>query len=577
MFDAYNAQSKNIGELLSDSQPCKLTIPTFQRGYSWEKKHVNAFWGDICQFQKDSVKQGGPTKYFLGPIVIMPGSSPKDEISVLDGQQRLATSTILLSVLRDLARTLTIKGAEAFAEDIQNHFINKEDIGSTSLDLGELDKSYFFETIQSDPPIARKPTLRSHRHIQAARDLLMEEVKKQIAPMNPTEALAELKKLKRTLRTDLIMACIPVKSERDAFLIFETLNDRGLRLSTPDLLLNFLMRVAAKDADRAGIRGLWNDMLTAMGRRDITRFLRHMWVSRYGDLKSQDLFSALKQHIEDGSISSLIFARDCEAECTRYVELWEASKEHFEKAAPFIRALIRELGYDSSLPLLLSAYSFFTPADLEKIARWLLVFVARYSIVMRLDSSGLETVFFKLARDIRAMMTDPKTGKPDPKNAKATLAHIKAELKKNAPTDKQLEVTVPGLILEQEEAAYIVSRIAARMQSGTKEVGINESNLEHVFPKKPSAEWTDPAKLEPFLWHIGNLTMLGERLNASTGVANLGYPKKRAHYQKASELVMAQQLAKDHSSWDEAAIKDRAKKLQPFITEIWNFDNPSRV
>jgi len=461
VFDAYNAQSKNIGELLSDSQPCKLIVPMFQRGYSWEKKHVTAFWNDIHQFQRDSVLQGGPQKYFLGPIVIMPGNLTKDPISILDGQQRLATSTILLSVLRDLARTLTTKGAEAFAEDIQNHFINKEDIGETSLDLGELDKLYFFETIQSDPPIVRKPTLRSHRNIKTARDLLLEEVKKQIAPLNPAEALAELKKLKRTLRTDLIMACIPVKSERDAFLIFETLNDRGLRLSTPDLLLNFLMRVAASDSDRISVRELWNDMMTAMGRRDITRFLRHMWVCKYGDLKSQDLFSALKDHIDKGNISSLVFAQDCGTECSRYVELLDAKEEHFAKGAHHIRTLIRELGYESALPSLMSAYALFTQADLEKIVRWLLVFVTRYSIVMKLDSSGLETVFFKLARDIRSMMTDPKTGKTEPKNAKATLAYAKTELKKNAPTDPQIKVTVPVLILGQEEAVYVVSRIAA--------------------------------------------------------------------------------------------------------------------
>jgi uncharacterized protein with ParB-like and HNH nuclease domain len=133
VFDAYNAQSKNIGELLSDSQPCKLIVPMFQRGFSWEKKHVTAFWNDICQFQRDSALQGGPQKYFLGPIVIMPGSLTKDPISILDGQQRLATSTILLSVLRDLGRTLTTKGAEAFAEDIQNHFINKEDLVGPAL------------------------------------------------------------------------------------------------------------------------------------------------------------------------------------------------------------------------------------------------------------------------------------------------------------------------------------------------------------------------------------------------------------------------------------------------------------
>ena len=46
-------------------------------------------------------------------------------------------------------------------------------------------------------------------------------------------------------------------------------------------------------------------MLEQMGRRDINRFLRHMWVSKYGDLKSQDLFTALKARIENDNIGSM--------------------------------------------------------------------------------------------------------------------------------------------------------------------------------------------------------------------------------------------------------------------------------
>jgi uncharacterized protein with ParB-like and HNH nuclease domain len=54
MFDAFNAQPKNIGELLSDTLPAKIVVPRFQRGYSWEKKHVEAFWNDITAFQRES-------------------------------------------------------------------------------------------------------------------------------------------------------------------------------------------------------------------------------------------------------------------------------------------------------------------------------------------------------------------------------------------------------------------------------------------------------------------------------------------------------------------------------------------
>jgi hypothetical protein len=70
--------------------------------------------------------------------------------------------------------------------------------------------------------------------------------------------------------------------------------------------------------------------------------------------------------------------------------------------------------------------------------------------------------------------------------------------------------------------------------------------------------------------------MLGERLSASSDIANLGYPKKREHYQKASELEMARQLAKDYAVWDGTTIKGRAKKPEPYVAEIWKFDNPSR-
>src|SRR5208282_433228 len=99
--------------------------PEFQRGYSWEKKHVEAFWTDITTFQRESEVKGGPDKYFLGPIVIL--SDSKDIIKLLDGQQRLATATILFGVLRDLARGLVIQDATDFARDTQAQLIVKED------------------------------------------------------------------------------------------------------------------------------------------------------------------------------------------------------------------------------------------------------------------------------------------------------------------------------------------------------------------------------------------------------------------------------------------------------------------
>jgi hypothetical protein len=565
MFETFNAQSKNIGELLSANERAKIVVPKFQRGYSWEKKHIEALWNDLIAFQLDQRQKNGPHKYFLGPIVVLPEST--ETIAILDGQQRLATATILFSVMRDLARSLSIQAGADFARDVQRELIEKEGAGY-SLEMGEMDKLYFAETVQADPPAQKKPALRSHRNIQKARQFLLDAVRSRTAGLDPAKALTLLKELRQTLRSDLVMACIPVTSERDAFRIFETLNDRGLRLSVPDLLLNYLMRVAKSDDERKQIRDFWNEMLDRMGRRDINRFLRHMWVSKYGDLKSQDLFTALKEHIEQNSIEALDFTRGCSEECESYVQLLDLSAENLEGSRLFVQSLLHELNFQPALPPLLSSYLCLPKTDFEKVAKWLLVFVVRYSVIANLDSSGLETVFFELARNIRQMT---KKGEA----SKNCLTHIKEVLTKNAPSDDQVKAAVPDLVLSSDEARYVLSRLARHMQSKTKEVTIDEANLEHVFPKNPSSEWPNSEALEPYLWHLGNMTMLGERLNKDA--ANRGFAFKKKQYEKNSELEMPKQIAKHYSRWDESTIRDRATKLAPLVAEVWNFGNPSRV
>ncbi len=574
MYETFNSQSKNIGELLGGNERARVIVPKFQRGYSWLKKHIEAFWSDITIFQAESAAKDGPDKYFLGPIVILPES--KEVIQLLDGQQRMATATILFSVIRDLARNLKIQAASDFARDVQREMIEKGD--AFALQLGEMDHLYFAETIQQDPPAVKSAKLRSHRNIKSAKTLLTDFVNKQIAGLDPAKALGWLKELFQTVRSDLVMASIPVASERDAFRIFETLNDRGLRLSVPDLLLNYLMRVAHNDDERKQIRDFWNEMLEQMGRRDINRFLRHMWVSKYGDLKAQDLFSALKAHIENNSIESVDFTRTCSEECEAYVQLLDHDEEHLHDATTDVRVLVRQLDIAPTLPLLLSSYRLLELADFEKVVKWLLVFVTRYAIISRLDSSGLETVLYKLARAVREKMV-LKNGDDPKQKAKQCLAHIKETLANNAPSDEQVKVSTAELFLANDEAKYLLSRLANRMQTKTKEVAVDEANLEHIFPKNPKDnEWGGQAgqeQLEPYLWHVGNLTMLGERLNRAA--QNSEYAIKKTHYELKSELEMAQAIAKTYNDWNVASIEDRAKKFVPLVLEIWNFDNPSRV
>jgi hypothetical protein len=569
----FEPKSKSIGDLLGVYSRERIVVPRFQRGYEWGKKHVEAFWKDMMQFNKEKSSASG--KYFLGPIVIL----KKEDlvIELLDGQQRLATATILLSVLRDFARDTPSNEGEELAKEIQKEFILKSD-DNFSLTLGETDELFFRQFIQLES--AQKPAvkIRTERNIATARALLYEKVKALVGPSGAPATLMTLRSIRQMLRSDLVMACIPVESEKEAFRIFETLNDRGLRLSVPDLLLNYLMRVAKPESDRKDIRSLWSEMVELMGKRDINRFLRHLWVSQYGDLKSTDLFTALKDHIESQKLSSSDFVLACHEECNQYVTLITFDQEALGKiAARHVRHIINGLDCQAALPLLLSAFQKLPPLDFQKCCEYVLVFIVRYSVIGEQESGVLETILFNLAKEVR----DKMNGIPDASRNKAAtdcLKHIKETLLSKSPKDKILETKLSGFIVSPDYAGYLISRLALSMQTNSKEIALDVANLEHIYPRRPhSDEWggkKGQEELNPFLWHIGNLTMLGDKINSKNG--NKEFPIKRKAYSGASELEINHKIAL-YDDWTIATIEDRGKKLIDPILNLWNFDNHSRV
>lgn len=585
MSDAFNSSPAKVGNLLSTQSLSRerIVIPQFQRGYMWKKKHVEAFWLDVDK-QREASKVMGADPHFFGPIVTQ-FEANTGIIWLLDGQQRLATTTILFSVIRDIAREIGKQtGTQAggdFAATLQLQFIRNED-GEYSIEMGETDLSYFRDTIQQDPPVTKtKPKYLTHRNIRAARELLWDKVVIAIGgqPSPQTDSIKALKilrEIKQTLISDLITARIPVNSREAAFKIFATLNDRGLRLSPPDLLLSYLMETAP-DANRAEIRSVWTQMIQKMGTHDIHDFLRAMWVSKYGDLKQDDLFTALKKHIEKNQIASLDFAKSCSTECDVYTDLVTADeKELPADVFPYVRALMRELGFKAAAPLLLSGYLVLQPSDFVNLAKYVLVFVTRYSIFANKDSAGMEDLLFDLARTVRNTVIDEN----DKAQSKQAVDTVKATLSANSPDDKTIQdaVVKENTVLDPSDAKYVLKRLANYMQDPQKQVVVGDTNVEHIYPQNPDPnEWggkTNQEKLEPFTWHIGNLTIFGKKANKK--VENFEYPIKQPKY-AASALEMTKEIAAKHNKWDEAEIIARAMRLAPLVVQVWNFNNPSRV
>lgn len=550
MNGSFDSHSRNFGELLGQYERRPVIVPQFQRGYSWEKQHIAMFWNDLLDFHS---RVASSEKYFLGPIVILP---QEDQITLLDGQQRLATATVLFAVLRDAARKLGTQKGSDLARDIQRDLIENEQ-NRFSLRLSETDETYFLATIQRDPPSTETPRLRSHSLIKSARVYLSSMAVKQIEGLSPDEAEARLKSIKDSLATSVTMVAISVNSEDDAFRIFETLNDRGLRLSVPDLLLNYLMRTAI-DSGRHRIRERWNFMLEKMGRRDIDRFLRHMWLSKYGDVKARGLFSEIKEFLQQQKIQSVQFAESCAEECESYLALVDPDEDVLGPSFPHVTALVKYLDVSPSLPLLLAGLRCLAPSHFEKLSKYALALSIRHSVLGNLNPSDLETAFYQAARTIRTLKSQGNTSAKCLREAKVILVRI-------APDDRSLLPKAEDLYLTRGEAQYILTTIA-NLQSRTREVSVSDANLEHIFPLNPDSTWGDTTELEPLTWHLGNLTILSTKLNRKA--ANVHYTTKAKYYSQ-SEIKMTSVLPAKYNDWTPGEIQDRARSLAPILLQTW--------
>ena len=555
-------RKSSIGSLLGHYERRAVKLPEFQRPYSWEKAQRVAFWADLIAFKERFDKSPVSASYFLGPVVVI---ESREEITVLDGQQRLATATILLAVLRDLARELHSANPDQeldyYARDIQRELIEKKDTEplAYSLTLSELDEPFFLQAIKLDPRNAAKATLRSHQLIQAAYDYFLAEARGLIQSKKTQRQVPELKSLRDALIRGMSMVAIVVEDEEHAYEIFEALNDRGLRLSVPDLVVNLLLKRCENKVARQSVRQIWNSSIQLLGKRDVARFLRHLWLSKFGDLKAVGLYSAIKEHLISNKVTSLEFAQACADSCDDYLKLLDVDKSLPKDVMKDLEGLVRYLGVQNSMPLLLAGYQCLSDTDFTKLARIIVSVYLRHSLFSNQNPLELETAFYDAAREIRARKSLKESSAKQLQCAKAIL------LKLN-PSDSVVQEQFDELFLSKSEASWIMLQLANTLQSKTRELGMDKANVEHIFPQNAGTDWPNRKNLEPFIWHIGNLTILGKKINAKA--QNKGFSAKCQEHYSVSEIKMTAELLKI-PSWDEAAIRSRANRLAKAAIELW--------
>lgn len=508
--------------------------------------------------------------HFLGSIVLSGEDDTKPQ--VIDGQQRLTTLTLLLSVIRDACFERDLKQQVDRITDL--FIVDKWAEGDARYRLRTGDKNWEvfrdFALRSPDDPQRRfaadvkKLDAKSRGHNRALLENLARLRSLLAAKLDglPDDAARAnwLTHVDKHLAKDLELVVIKVGELDDAFLLFETLNDRGLQLSASDLLKNRLLgRIASEESDEDVELAAkhWDEMLEDLGTHvDVTRFLRHYLLSTVAKVKKDEVFGEFKKRLAvDGARS--VF-EDLRLSAQLYGEFENPSKVTHEATRQVLTDL-QLLRAVTCYIALLPARRHLSQIDFLDFARLAEVLTYRYSSVVGLGTNELERKYHESAK----LLTQSKGER---------LAEARAILIGALPSSDQFRAAFEQASM----GTYYLARYTLRKleESKSKEKQVKQTaevHVEHIMPSSPSAAWladlgADATRHGEFVNRWGNLTLFLDKLNIPA--SNKSFADKKPFFAR-SDVTLTKDLVA-HATWGIAEIEDRQRRLGELADALWN-------
>lgn len=293
-------------------------IPDYQRGYAWQGQQLRDFWEDIVNLQSDryhytgllslkklnqeeSRKLGNDDSWLL--------DSGFDAYHIVDGQQRLTTFVIMLNEIIEFTCKLPDNNGKS-DDDIYLGFDNIRDIKAKYISRKRppenLIITYMFG-YENDNPSAEylkykvlgqeyggtiKETYYT-KNLKYAKEFFGKELQ----AYYEKKGIEGINELYRKLTLKLMFNIHEIKDDYDVFVAFETMNNRGKRLTNLELLKNRLIYLTTlyssdifdetnKIALRQRINETWSEVYYQLGRNENNllsddEFLRAHWIMYY--------------------------------------------------------------------------------------------------------------------------------------------------------------------------------------------------------------------------------------------------------------------------------------------------------
>lgn len=538
----------------------RLQVPLNQREYRWEKKQVTRLFQDLSRAIDNE-----EAEYFLGTVVTIP--MELDSLEVVDGQQRLATVAILLAEIRNYMRTI---GEDLMARRIDNLFLTEIDAEkreeTTKLALN-IDDNEFFRSMltarqEKDRPT---PSVSSHYLIAAAFDEAKTHIKHILAGFDKKHHGDSLSKWARYLEHGARIILLEVPTGANAYKMFETLNDRGLKTSQADLVKNYLLEQAgAKRVIEAQQK--WARMrnaLETLEEEDITvTFLRQAMIVIGGHLRESQVYEAVQAKAK-GPTTAVQFLSSLEDLSGTYVSIFNPEHENWNAYPDSIRSAIQTLNLlniRGLRPLMLAVAARFAPKDASEAFRMFITWGVRFIITSNTSRGSIDELLAEAAN----LVFTRKILNP---------AELFKQVADTIPIDEEFRRTFEIATVSKASFAryYLRSLEMAAKGEATPWFIPNDDrqaiNLEHILPEQPGDSWPefDGDTARGYVRRIGNLALLLAKNNSDLRSSN--FKVKKAAY-KDSPYELTRMISK-YPTWTKNEIAERQKVLAGLALKAW--------
>ncbi len=529
---SFEAKDYPINDILNKAV---FDIPRNQRRYVWQQENWKELLEDIV-----IATRSGARPHFIGSIVLE-DNGKKDGISyytIIDGQQRLTTITILLVAILKLFKENDME--DDFLGTLQ--YINSKNNRNQTINIINSEYHTSLNNIISEAKkFDKQSTIAAYVNVNTTsktRDKLIGEALKYFygeikGYLKEKEDGRSFLLAIRNAVIDMVVVQIVSSSEEDSYTVFEILNARGQDLEEHELLKNYIMRYVHPEEKRDEAKRVWEDIERILG-TSIKRFIKHYTTHRFGNSPSKEnAYRIIQKATKGENMNELLkdialkakyyhkFLKPNsvgeDANCTSLEEeiFKFFKKKKFEQFRPILLSLIHQHELEN-----------ITNTDYDNMIKYIYNFFVCYNVIGAEQSNKMEDIVYKYAKIL------------EQDYSKENLKNLARSMKNKIPSYEWFLNEFKNIGWSKKDNIYSGDKNKTRVQTileiiekfMSQKTVIEEFSIEHILP---DADGIENAQ-------IGNLIPLEARLNELC--ANKNAEEKNKIY-KESNFVTARNLA----------------------------------